>query len=197
MTSDERSKLASIQVAEGGTIDFSGVTASSPLTATVATNKTVNITHNTSGASAGTYRSVTVNTYGHVTAGTNPTTISGYGITDAKIANGVITLGSNTITPLTAASTLDATKLSGTASISTTGNATTATKFSSARTIALTGDVTGSASTNGESGWSIATTVGDNSHSHDSTTIIPIQSKTYTNVVCTGNSDPAGFLYFA
>lgn len=29
------------------------------------------------------------------------TTLSGYGITDAKIANGVITLGSNTITPLT------------------------------------------------------------------------------------------------
>lgn len=31
-----------------------------------------------------------------------PTTLSGYGITDAKIANGVITLGSNSITPLTA-----------------------------------------------------------------------------------------------
>lgn len=30
------------------------------------------------------------------------TTISGYGITDAKIENGVITLGNNTITPLTA-----------------------------------------------------------------------------------------------
>lgn len=30
------------------------------------------------------------------------TTLAGYGITDAKIANGVITLGSNTITPLTA-----------------------------------------------------------------------------------------------
>lgn len=30
------------------------------------------------------------------------TTLTGYGITDAKIANGVITLGSNTITPLTA-----------------------------------------------------------------------------------------------
>lgn len=29
------------------------------------------------------------------------TTLSGYGITDANIANGVITLGSNTITPLT------------------------------------------------------------------------------------------------
>lgn len=30
-----------------------------------------------------------------------PTTLSGYGITDAKIASGVITLGSNTITPIT------------------------------------------------------------------------------------------------
>ena len=29
------------------------------------------------------------------------TTLAGYGITDAKIANGVITLGSNTIVPLT------------------------------------------------------------------------------------------------
>lgn len=32
---------------------------------------------------AGTYRSVTVNEYGHVTDGTNPTTITEYGITDA------------------------------------------------------------------------------------------------------------------
>ena len=32
---------------------------------------------------AGTYRSVTVDAQGHVTAGTNPTTLSGYGITDA------------------------------------------------------------------------------------------------------------------
>lgn len=37
--------------------------------------------------------------WGDVTS--KPTTISGYGITDAKIASGVITLGSNTITPLT------------------------------------------------------------------------------------------------
>lgn len=41
------------------------------------------------------------------------TTLSGYGITDAKIASGVITLGSNTITPLTSSSTLSAAKLSG------------------------------------------------------------------------------------
>lgn len=34
-------------------------------------------------ATAGTYRSVTINAKGLVTAGTNPTTLSGYGITDA------------------------------------------------------------------------------------------------------------------
>lgn len=39
--------------------------------------------HANSGVTAGTYRSVTVNAQGHVTGGTNPTTIAGYGITDA------------------------------------------------------------------------------------------------------------------
>jgi hypothetical protein len=36
-----------------------------------------------------------------------PTTLAGYGITDAKIENGVITLGSNTITPLTSSAITD------------------------------------------------------------------------------------------
>jgi hypothetical protein len=65
--------------------------------------------------------SVTVNGLGHVTAiasktlaaadipslswnkitSDKPTTISGYGITDAKIVSGVITLGNNTIDPVT------------------------------------------------------------------------------------------------
>lgn len=40
--------------------------------------------HPASGVSAGTYRSVTVNSQGHVTAGSNPTTLAGYGITDAE-----------------------------------------------------------------------------------------------------------------
>ena len=40
-------------------------------------------THPNSGVSAGTYKSVTVNVLGHVTAGSNPTTLEGYGITDA------------------------------------------------------------------------------------------------------------------
>jgi hypothetical protein len=38
-------------------------------------------------AAIGTYQSVTVDTYGRVTAGTNPTTLSGYGITDAAPIN--------------------------------------------------------------------------------------------------------------
>ena len=37
-----------------------------------------------SGATAGTYQSVTVDAKGRVTAGTNPTTLAGYGITDAQ-----------------------------------------------------------------------------------------------------------------
>ena len=36
---------------------------------------------------AGTYKSVTVDQYGRVTAGTNPTTLAGYGITDALASN--------------------------------------------------------------------------------------------------------------
>ncbi|WP_369951999.1 phage tail protein [Ralstonia syzygii] len=39
------------------------------------------------GVTAGTYRSVTVNARGQVTGGTNPTTLAGYGITDAVTAD--------------------------------------------------------------------------------------------------------------
>lgn len=42
-----------------------------------------NPTLTASGATAGTYKSVTVDAKGRVTGGTNPTTLSGYGITDA------------------------------------------------------------------------------------------------------------------
>ena len=43
------------------------------------------------GVSAGTYRSVTVDAKGRVTAGTTPTTISGYGITDAQASDATLT----------------------------------------------------------------------------------------------------------
>ena len=71
-----------------------------------------------------------------------PTTIAGYGITDAKIVSGTITLGSATITPLTASSMLDASKLSGTASVSTTGNAATVTGTAGTSTLAWNSEVT-------------------------------------------------------
>jgi phage-related tail fiber protein len=58
------------------TITFSGDATGSGTTA-------VSLTLANSGVTAGTYRSVTVDSKGRVTSGTNPTTISGYGITDA------------------------------------------------------------------------------------------------------------------
>ena len=74
-----------------------------------------------------------------ITSG-KPTTLSGYGITDAKIENGVITLGSNTITPLTSASTLNAAKLSG--AIPSAVTATTQTAGDNSTKIATTAFVT-------------------------------------------------------
>lgn len=88
-----------------GTVTSITISATSPIaidsSAAITTSGSRTISHVTSGVTAGTYKSVIVNATGHVTGGTNPTTLSGYGITDAKIANGVITLGSNSITPLT------------------------------------------------------------------------------------------------
>ena len=50
-----------------------------------------NYSHPTSGVTAGTYRSVTVDSQGHVKSGSNPTTLAGYGITDAEKAGAVST----------------------------------------------------------------------------------------------------------
>ena len=41
--------------------------------------------HPTSGVTAGTYRSVTVDDNGHITAGTNPTTLADYGVTSVPV----------------------------------------------------------------------------------------------------------------
>lgn len=82
------------------------INTTSPITKSYS-GQDIIIGHATSGITAGTYKSVTVNETGHITSGSNPSTISGYGITDAKIQNGTITLGSNTITPITSFSSLD------------------------------------------------------------------------------------------
>jgi hypothetical protein len=51
-----------------------------------------------SGVTAGTYKSVTVDAKGRVTGGTNPTTLAGYGISDAYTTSEVDTIISTTIT---------------------------------------------------------------------------------------------------
>ena len=58
---------------------------------TIASKDTV-YTHPNSGVTAGTYKSVTVNAQGHVTGGSNPTTLSAYGITDAATKTELNTL---------------------------------------------------------------------------------------------------------
>ena len=72
-------------------VTSSGVTevaAGAGLSVSGGTTSKATVIHNTSGVTAGTYRSVTVNELGHVTGGTNPTTLSGYGLTDAVSKNG-------------------------------------------------------------------------------------------------------------
>ena len=50
-------------------------------------NATIALTLANSGVAGGTYKSVTVDAKGRVTAGSNPTTLAGYGITDALLAS--------------------------------------------------------------------------------------------------------------
>ena len=69
-----------------------------------------NYVHPDSGVSANKYTSVTVNEQGHVISGSNPTTLEGYGITDA--AGKIHTHNSDDIV------SLDASKLTGTIDIS-------------------------------------------------------------------------------
>ena len=70
-----------------GTVTNVKIQATSPIaiddSTAITTSGTRTISHNDSGVTAGTYKSVTVDAKGHVTGGTNPTTLAGYGITDA------------------------------------------------------------------------------------------------------------------
>lgn len=86
---------------KSGTVTSVTIKGTSPIVSSsesaITTSGTRTISHANSGVTAGTYKSVTVNATGHVTDGTNPTTLSGYGITDAKIESNTVTLGSNSI----------------------------------------------------------------------------------------------------
>lgn len=83
--------VTAAQVGLGNTENKNGVTIRSEMTKEEVVKalgytpptSSVGYTHPNSGVTAGTYRSMTVNAQGHVTAGTNPTTLAGYGITDS------------------------------------------------------------------------------------------------------------------
>jgi phage-related tail fiber protein len=121
------------------------ITLSSDITGSVSfdgsANATISTTLANSGVVAGTYKSVTVDAKGRVTTGTNPTTLSGYGITDAYTKTQVdtsLTLKADKATTLAGYGITDA--------VSTTGSAGSATKLATPRSISMTGDVS----------WSIA-----------------------------------------
>ena len=108
MSADDKKKLDGIApnaTANTGTVTSVTIQAGpgiavndqKPITASGA--RTISLA--TSGVTKGTYKSVTVDEYGRVTSGSNPNTLTGYGITDAKIVDGTIHLGGQSITPLT------------------------------------------------------------------------------------------------
>lgn len=138
-----------------------------------------------SGAVAGTYQSVTVNAKGLVTAGTNPTTLSGYGITDALSNSASSTqsgyfgdiflyddatpsnyLGITNAANLTAARTLSLNVNDANRTVSLSGDltvsaaATVSGTNSGDQTITLTGDVTGTGSGSFAASISDATVTG-------------------------------------
>jgi hypothetical protein len=124
------------------TIGISGDATGTATSFNGSTNITVPLTLAASGATAGTYTSVTVDAKGRVTGGTSPTTISANTTGNAATA----TIAAAATTAVTAATC--------------TGNSASATKLATARTVALTGAVTGSGTFDGSASLSITTSRG-------------------------------------
>ncbi|MNB96350.1 hypothetical protein D3C75_435490 [compost metagenome] len=132
-------------------------------------NVTIPLVLANSGVTVGTYKSVTVDAKGRVTAGTNPTTLSGYGITD----------GVNTSDVVTTAAANKILKLDANGSLPTgiTGNSATTTKLATARTISTTGDATGSASFDGSTNASITLTLANSGVSTGTYSKVTVDAK--------------------
>ncbi|MFU5483374.1 gp53-like domain-containing protein [Pseudomonas aeruginosa] len=132
-------------------------------------NAAIALTLANSGVSAGTYSKVTVNAKGLVTAGAalvasdipaldwskittgRPTTLGGYGITDALAKSDAATSPApNKLLWMNSAGQLPA---------SITGNAATASKWAVARTLSISGDATGSGAFDGSANAAIALTL--------------------------------------
>jgi phage-related tail fiber protein len=79
------------QLANGRTIAMTGDVSWTSASFNGTANVTGTATLANSGVTAGTYKSVTVDAKGRVTGGTNPTTLSGYGITDAQALDADLT----------------------------------------------------------------------------------------------------------
>lgn len=78
-----------------------GTSVTSDSSGNITINSPIAYSHPKSEVIKGTYKSVTVDEYGHVIAGTNPTTLAGFGITDAKkIQNPVSSPSATTDTTL-------------------------------------------------------------------------------------------------
>lgn len=86
VTVDAYGRVTAGAVSGNATITLSG-------DATGAGTAGIAVTLAASGVTAGTYKSVTVDAKGRVTSGSNPTTLAGYGITDAVAKNGDIMSG--------------------------------------------------------------------------------------------------------
>ncbi|EPJ7979341.1 phage tail protein, partial [Pseudomonas aeruginosa] len=105
------------------------------------------------GVAPGTYRSLTVDAKGRATSGSNPTTLGGYGITDALAKSEAVEEPTpHKLLRLNGAGQLPA---------SITGNAAGATKLTSERVLACSGAATGSAVFDGTRDVSIALTLAD------------------------------------
>jgi hypothetical protein len=121
------SSVANISTASTGLVKMTNGVASLDSTAYITGNQSITVSGDASGSgttaisltlansgvTAGTYKSVTVDAKGRVTGGTNPTTLSGYGITDAApLASPALT---GTPTAPTAAANTNTTQLATTA----------------------------------------------------------------------------------
>ena len=86
-----RTLIFSMESKQPGVKEVEGI---SPISSSTGSSGIATVIHEDSGVTAGTYNSVTVNDTGHVTNGTNPTTLSGYGITDALNSTNPTGIGS-------------------------------------------------------------------------------------------------------